>query len=158
MSRVPDARDVARRELCRHGSEKDRGYKDRMRALRGMAFALAVAAAAGWVVPAHAQAEIYFGAISYSPSTGATGWGTDFPTREGAAAASQRNCRQYADDCEVVTWFKDGCGALAANAEDFESAWSPSKDDAEQRALRRCRASGRGCTVIRWVCTTNSFW
>ena len=108
---------------------------------------------------ADAQSQSYFGAISFSPSSGAAGWGFDFPSRGEAAEASLRNCSRYADDCEVVTWFADGCGALVASKESFIAVWNPSKEVALRRAMLRCRAEdGPGCAVVRWVCTTNSQW
>lgn len=126
-----------------------------MAAIVSLALALAVA----WSATSGALAgEPFYGAISYSPSSGATGWGYDFRDRDDAAEAAQRNCRRFASDCKVVTWFKDGCGAVAANAEDFEGAWSRSRDDALTRAMFRCLVNGPGCSVVRWVCTTNSAW
>jgi serine/threonine-protein kinase len=103
-------------------------------------------------------ADTYFGAISFSPSSGASGWGYDFRSSDDAAEAALRNCGRYAEDCELITWFKNGCGALAANSDAFVGAWSNSKDDAQRRAMQRCNISGRGCAIVRWVCTTNSQW
>lgn len=105
--------------------------------------------------PASAQ---YYGAIGYSPTTGAMGWGIDYPTSDGAARTALSRCADHAADCRVAVLFKDGCGLVAAGEDGYAAAASPSRSDAERIAMRRCRLRTDGCTVQRWVCTTGAMY
>ncbi len=98
----------------------------------------------------------YFGAMSFSPSSNAMGWGFDFPTQEGAERAAMANCRKYVSDCQIVVVFKDACAALAAGDESFAAVASSSRDEAQRRAMRRCSIQGPNCQIMRWVCTSGS--
>lgn len=117
-----------------------------------VAVAISVAAATG------ASAESYHGAISVSPSSGATGWGYDFGSSDDAAEAAMRNCSRYADDCQLAALFVNGCGVVVSNSELYVGDSSPSKEDATRAAMVRCLIRGGGCSLVRWVCTTNSRW
>jgi serine/threonine-protein kinase len=117
--------------------------------------------AAAWLalglsaLPAAAQ---YYGAIAYSPATGAMGWGFDYPTPEGAARTAIAKCAEYARDCQILVPFMNGCGVVATGEEIAAGGASPSRSEAERIAMRRCTRLSPGCTVQRWVCTTNSLY
>lgn len=141
---------------CAGDVMKDFGMISR---LKGAAIRLAIVLSVSWGgATAGVAADTYFGAISFSPTSGAAGWGFDFRNSDDAEEAAIRNCSRYADDCELLIKFRNGCGAVAANADIFVGAWSNSKDDAQRRAMQRCNIGGRGCSIVRWVCTTNSQW
>lgn len=106
---------------------------------------------------ASAQAQ-YFGAVSFSPSSGAQGWGIDFASREQAEEAAFQNCaKQGSKDCEVVAWIENGCVAVATSTTAFGPGWHWSKAIAEKMAIDRCQKAGTTrCTIARWVCTSKS--
>lgn len=112
---------------------------------------------AGLCGQAQGAAAQYFGAMSFSPLSGAMGWGFDYPTQEGAERAALANCKKYAvPDCQIVVVFKDACAALAAGDESFAAVASSSREDAQRRAMRRCSIQGPNCQIMRWVCTSGS--
>ncbi len=102
-----------------------------------------------------AEARDYYGAIAYSPSTGAHGWSNDYGSRSGAESAALSNCRRHASDCVVPIWFRNACGALAvASGGGYGSGWGTSRGLAERYAMRSCRGQNSSCSILRWVCTT----
>ena len=112
----------------------------------GLALALATAA-----LPAAALADS-FGAIAYSPDTGANGWSHDYPSRRGAERAAQDNCD--ADDCRIAIWFKNACGAVAVGSNGgWGSDWGGDRRRAQSKAIRACSRNDDGCSVVRWQCS-----
>jgi len=101
-----------------------------------------------------ASARDNFGAIAYSPSTGAHGWSYDYASRAAAEEVALANCRQLAGDCVVPVWFRNACGALAVGSGGHGSGWGTSRRLAERFALRSCRKNTSGCWIKRWACTT----
>lgn len=99
-------------------------------------------------------AQDYYGAIAYSPSTGAHGWTYDYATRQEAQDTALSECRQHADDCVIALWFRNACGALAIGSNGYGSGWGTSRSRAERDALQSCRRYTGGCSIKRWVCTT----
>jgi serine/threonine-protein kinase len=95
-----------------------------------------------------------FGAIAYSPSTGANGWAYDYTSRGEAESIALTNCRKYANDCVIPVWFRNACGALATGPKGYGSGWGTDRSIAEKYALQSCGQHSSGCTVQRWVCTT----
>ena len=103
---------------------------------------------------AFAQPREYYGAIAYSPRTGAHGWANDHPARPNAEKAALANCRKFAKDCQVLVWFKNACGAVAVGSKGYGWAWGDKESAAEIEALKNCSQHTVGCTVHRLVCTT----
>lgn len=100
------------------------------------------------------NASAAYGAISFSPSTGAHGSSYGFTSRQKAESRAQTECADYSDDCEVVIWFKNACGAVArGEGGAWASAWGNGRKLAESNALSECRALGDGCKVVVWACT-----
>lgn len=126
---------------------------------RRTALAVALAATALASAPTAAFAQ-YFGAIGLSPSSGALGWGIDYPTRQGAEEAAIRNCRKFGGefgrDCRIAEVFQNGCAAIAVGDRGYASASSNSRTQATQESLDICRAESRNCSVMRWICTSGS--
>lgn len=105
------------------------------------------------MLPASAAADKY-GSIAYSPSTGAKGWSFDHHSRYGAEHHALAQCGKHAGDCKVVTWFVNGCGALAIGQTNYHATWGRSRYAAEHNALHGCKkAGGYGCKVVAWSCT-----
>ena len=98
----------------------------------------------------------YFGAIAYSPSSGADGWARDHPSRKAAERAAVAACKEYADDCRSVVWFKNGCGAVAANAKVYGYGWGNTQALADDQAVKHCGKHAQGCKVKRRVCTAGA--
>ncbi|EUB96229.1 protein of unknown function DUF4189 [Rhizobium sp. CF080] len=92
-----------------------------------------------------------FGAIAYSPRTGALGWSYDHTSRRNAERAAQSNCD--ASDCRVAIWFDQACGAVARGPDGWGSGWGYSRREAENQAIGSCRQNSHGCQVIRWQCS-----
>ena len=106
---------------------------------------------------AQAQAQTYYGAITYSDASGTHGFSYDYSTRAGAETRAISECERVSGygDCYVLVWFRNACGALAESYDGaYGSGWGSDRAIAEQYALQSCNQYGRGCTISRWVCTT----
>ncbi|MEV6768335.1 DUF4189 domain-containing protein [Nocardia sp. NPDC051030] len=120
--------------------------------LSGAAVLVAVAGTllAGTAAPASADA-VYNGAIALSPSTGHYAYSTDYDSMPEAKAEAMRVCGF--NDCRVVSWFSNGCGAIAyssrAGLYTYGAAYS--RTEAKNQALNKNRS---GATIIHWSCTT----
>ncbi len=89
-----------------------------------------------------------YGAIAYSPTTGATGWSRNHDYREEAESNALEECRKNAADCEVELWFDHSCGAIATS--DKGVSWGVGDRGVEARfsALEKCRqGGGENCEV-----------
>lgn len=104
------------------------------------------------LAPAVASADS-FGAIAYSPATGATGWAHSFPNRSGAERMALGGCSKSARDCRVAIWFKNACGAVARGSDGWGSGWGNDRRRAELEAIGSCNQYTGGCRVIRWQCS-----
>ena len=124
-----------------------------MLALACLCFTLGQAAAQ---TTGYSGAQDFFGAIAYSPSTGAHGWSFDYRSRAEAESVALTNCGKHASDCTVPIWFRNACGALAVGPKGYGSGWGTSQKIAEGYALQVCAKHSTGCTIKRWACTTRS--
>ena len=114
-----------------------------------LAFALI---AAMLFVPA-ASAQQY-GAIAYSPDSGASG----YATRNSKLRAEQwamYYCNQNANDCRVVSTFHKACGAVAQgeNGGWGSTSRGANQSQAQNRALAACSEHDDNCQVTKWVCS-----
>ena len=96
-----------------------------------------------------------YGAIAYSPRTGATGWShKNNRTRYDAEQRALNGCYKYADDCRIATWTRNACTALAVGRNgSWGTGWNVIKARAKSRAIRACRKRDSGCKIKRWICT-----
>jgi Domain of unknown function (DUF4189) len=62
-----------------------------------------------------------YGAIAYGRTSGAWGSSDQWDSRVKAESTAMHNCQKHGDDCEVMVWFHDECGAVAAG--DGETAF-----------------------------------
>lgn len=104
--------------------------------------------------PSGAHAQNNFGAIAYSPSSGAIGWAYDYSSRGAAERAARRACSRRGRGCRGAVWFRNACGALATGPNGWGSGWGVTRALAEKWARRTCSKHTSNCRVIRWVCTT----
>lgn len=117
------------------------------------AFAAAAVLATSFGV-SEARADNY-GAIAYSPRTGAVGWSYDHPSRRRAERVAMGNCRNYAGDCRIATYFYNACGAVARGSGGAWGAdWGDDRYSAESNALDACYNHGDNCRIVRWACTS----
>jgi serine/threonine-protein kinase len=60
------------------------------------------------------ESRATYGAIAFSPKTGA--WGESYPygSRAEAERRALAECAKNAPDCTVAVWFNDQCGAVAS--------------------------------------------
>jgi len=66
-----------------------------------------------------------------------------------------QNCKEHGDDCEVMVWFHDKCGAVAATDGDTPF-WGlgDSEEQARADAQSKCAdGGGRGCEVQASQCS-----
>lgn len=98
-----------------------------------------------------------FGAIAFSSSTEIFGYSRDFDMRGAAENRAISECRKAggADDCEVVVWFNQSCGALASDGDGmFGSDWAATKKKAKSKALSNCQQhTSKACTIRKSLCT-----
>jgi len=121
--------------------------------MQGFHFRMLFAAAALFALGGGATiaAADNFGAIAYSQTDGASGYSNQYPTREGAEERALEEC---GEGCQVVLWFENACGALAAGeGYGYGVGWTTSRSGAEELAMDNCRERTSDCKVVRWVCT-----
>jgi len=118
-------------------------------------FAMRVAVALGLVIAAASAASATnYGAIAYSPSTGARGFSYDYPTRRDAESRAMSECAARGRGCKTVIWFKNACAALATGNNGWGAAWAGSRRAAENQAMGSCSSRSRGCSILVWSCTS----
>jgi hypothetical protein len=87
-----------------------------------------------------AAAQDRYGAIAFSETSRAEGWSYEHLTRSSAEQRALNECALHADDCQVVIWFRNACGALAVGR---GNAWGASSGNSRQAALD---AATRDCS------------
>jgi serine/threonine-protein kinase len=96
-----------------------------------------------------------YGAISYSTSTGATGWSKDYANQGAAERRANTECERYSgsQDCKTVVWVRNACAVLAtADNRAYGWAWNVNQTTATQRALEECSQRGSTCKVRHIIC------
>ena len=116
-------------------------------------FRMPMAFAAMLVLCAGAEAAS-FGAIAFSPDTGAAGYSTRRVSRANAQEWALYYCDQYAYDCRIAVNFHNACGAVARGRNGGWGAdWGYSRAEAQNDAITACRRHDRGCRIIQWACS-----
>ncbi|MGV9415847.1 DUF4189 domain-containing protein [Nocardia sp. NPDC003693] len=105
----------------------------------------------GTTSAATAQRAQNYGAIALSPSTGRIGYSADYGNTNAAQDGAMSECRN--NDCRVVAWFSNGCGAVAysSRARLYTYGANTSRAAARTQALNRGRSDS---TIIHWNCTS----
>ena len=96
-----------------------------------------------------------FAAIAFSKDTGANGYAYQYDNRSGAEARALKECRAFASDCSIATWFGNACGALAVgDGNGWGSSWADNVIKAERDALASCRSYGnKNCDIKVSICS-----
>lgn len=93
-----------------------------------------------------------FGAIAFSQTSGRVGYSYDYASSGDAARSAVNSCGQ---DCRLVLWFGNACGALAVGSgHGYGSGWANDHVDAENIAMNNCSANTSNCQIARWICTS----
>ena len=107
-----------------------------------------------------AQAQDAHGVIAFGHSEkaqeAAYGFAWNYATADEAKAAAHNACTAAGGaNCTVLSWFQNGCGALAMDRYGRAQGNSAmSEDRAEARAMRGCEAGGgSGCAIVAAVCS-----
>jgi serine/threonine-protein kinase len=117
-------------------------------------FRITTAITALMLLCASAQAATTYGAIAFSPDTGAAGYSTGRGTRANAEDWAMYYCDQYAYDCRVAVHFRNACGAVARGQNGgWGSSWDYDRAGAQNNAIASCRRNDSGCRIIRWACS-----
>ncbi|PHP66045.1 hypothetical protein CSC94_15660 [Zhengella mangrovi] len=95
-----------------------------------------------------------YGAIAYSPSSGAWGYWYDANSQGAANSNAMAACRKHGRGCKVVTHFHNACGAVYAGSNGWGADWGNSRNQAERKAARRCSQYTSGCRLVAWSCTS----
>lgn len=113
--------------------------------------------ALAWEEEIEVQQDLY-GALAFSPSTGAHGYSFDYANRAAAERRAINECEKNAgsSDCQAVVWFHNACGALAVGDNAYGSGWGTDMLYAALYAVESCEELTDNCKVIRWVCTSNA--
>ena len=90
-----------------------------------------------------------FTVIAYSPTTGYTGWANNASSMEEATHIALGNCAPHGPGCQVTSWAKNGCAALALGSGRWGGAWGPNANAAQSGALAQVTA-GR---IVELHCT-----
>lgn len=83
-----------------------------------------------------------FAAIYYSLKDDYIAWSDSWETKKRAENEALNQCRKEASDCELATWFSEGCGSVAVGGKIVAWGWDDTAVGAIQAALARCTADG----------------
>lgn len=101
---------------------------------------------------AQAQANKY-GAIAYSPATGAHGYSYNYNSVAGAQRRAMGECASRGYGCRIAVNFRNACGALAVGPRGWGSGWGGTRQRAQLEALKSCGRHSAGCRIRVWSCT-----
>ncbi|MEO1199543.1 MAG: DUF4189 domain-containing protein [Pseudomonadota bacterium] len=106
------------------------------------------------MAPAQAQ-EFLFGSIAIS-ETGVFSAVNNLPTQEEAEQAALSECEDRSRGCQMATWFRNACGALATAPDlSWGASWGVTVDAAEIAALELCGEYSDQCSIKESLCTAN---
>ena len=117
------------------------------------------AAGAGVSSGPTAEAAVKFGAIAFSPKSGAEGYGENYKTREDAEKRAMTECTERSEGkpCDVVSWCQNACCALAVGkGNGWGGFWGATKDKAEAAALEKCSEQTTSCKIRRSLCVQSN--
>ena len=117
-------------------------------------FRLTAVLVLAWSLAGAGVALAAFGAIAFSPQSGAYGYSYGAGTRAQAERVAMSNCRANGAGCRLLVYFRNACGALAVgNGNGYGFAWAASRGPAEGRAMRECRNRTSSCRIVAWSCS-----
>jgi Domain of unknown function (DUF4189) len=95
----------------------------------------------------HGSSFTTYGAIAYSPGSGAFGYSNNYANRSSAEKRALSDCGKA--DCVVASWFYNDCGAVAISGDgSWGGGHGPKLDSARDDAEKACaRQGGTSCEV-----------
>jgi Domain of unknown function (DUF4189) len=116
-------------------------------------FRVSTAVAALFLLCVGAEAASY-GAIAFSPDSGAYGYSTRRVSRANAQEWAMSYCDENAWDCRIAVNFHDACGAVARGRNGgWGTNWGYSRAEAQNNAMAACHKRDSGCRVVVWACS-----
>ena len=95
-----------------------------------------------------------YGAIAYSKNDEAYGWSNSWNSQEKAEQVALKNCTENGSGCEVLVWYYNSCGAIAADGANVGWGQGDSEAVAKKTALEACtKIGGKACTVKTSACS-----
>jgi hypothetical protein len=89
-----------------------------------------------------------YGAIAYSAINGAYGYSDRWDNQENAEKTALKYCSEHGSGCEMIVWFYNSCGAVAADGNTVTWGQETSETEAKRKALDECRrAGGQNCEI-----------
>ena len=148
-------------QVCDHASEHPLGNLPRI--VSGLERRRELAATPTWatlLISVLAAAQEAHGVIAFGTETDqsngvAYGFAWNFPARETALAEAVNACiTSGGANCMQLTWFQDGCGALAMDQHgNAQGRPGMTLEQAEARAFRACEAAdGAECDIVGSLC------
>ncbi|WP_202913018.1 DUF4189 domain-containing protein [Acuticoccus sediminis] len=99
------------------------------------------------------SAQDSFGAIAWDRESGRWGYSYNYAERAGAITRALDACGD--PGCEVRTWFRNACGALAVSGGGYGASWGTTEADAQAKAMDLCHAEGNeDCKVATSTCSS----
>ena len=96
-----------------------------------------------------------YGAIAYGAQSGAYGDANNWDSQQQAEDTAMKNCSAHGDDCQVMVWFNDQCGAVATG-DGIDPVWGLGDGEgaAREAAINKCTAAGgSNCTIQDATCS-----
>jgi hypothetical protein len=97
-----------------------------------------------------------FGAIAYGRTKKAYGTSYKWGTRAKAESVALQKCGKYGNDCEIIVWFSDQCGAVVTRSDSQVVHWGLGKTEGEakSKAMKECtKNNGQKCEVLISQCS-----
>lgn len=98
-----------------------------------------------------------FGAIAYGRTKKAYGTSYKWGTRAKAESMALKKCGQYGNDCEIIVWFRNQCGAVVTRSDSQVVHWGLGKTEGEAKsvAMKKCTENnGHKCEVLIAQCAS----
>ena len=96
-----------------------------------------------------------YGAIAYGRTSGAWGSSYQWDSQAKAESTAMQNCQKNGNDCEVMVWFHDECGAVAAG-DGGTAFWGLGDGEGQARedAVNKCvQGGGKNCEIEAAQCS-----
>jgi hypothetical protein len=90
-----------------------------------------------------------YGAIAYGRTSQAFGYSHRWGSEAKAESVAMQNCGQHGDDCEIMVWFENKCGAVVSGG-GATAFWGlgNSENEAQADAQKKCQdGGGSDCEV-----------
>lgn len=105
-------------------------------------------------------AKDYYGAIAINKETGAYGYSYDYSYQSNAENAALVECRKRGGTCEIATWVRNGCAAVAYSPKTKKYGWAWAGTGRLNQVARDAKSSCNqsDCVVKANFCTSYEYW